>query len=368
MNDATLRKGIATIGTRARGGIRAVIENHIQAGVYDGYQHYLIASHDDGSVIKRFAVYFQALFSLLGLLITRKIEVCHLHGSHKGSIFRKAFFVFLCRLFGCKVIFHLHGSVFARTYDSAGGFYQGLVRYVLNTSDSVFVLSEYWANYVSSISTNDDIKIINNFPSPVFEDLYQTRNFAKKEVLKLLFLGFIGPRKGIYDLVDAVMLLKQQGVSGFRITVGGNGEIDKLNALIEEKGLQEYFDVFGWGTGDQKYQLIKASDVLLLASHNEGLPIAIVEAMSAGLAVLSTTVGGIPEAIPDDRHGLVIDPGKPDLLADSMSRYLSSAESIETAARLSRQRYESTYSASANVAIIRSVLKGLISRDNVAVS
>lgn len=360
MKNAAQRKGIAIVGTRARGGIHAVIENHIQAGVYDDYQKYLIASHDDGTIFKRFFVYFAALASLTGLLVRGKIAICHLHGSHKGSIFRKALFIFLCRLFNCKVIFHLHGSVFARTYDSAGEFYKSLVRYVLNNADSVFVLSDYWANYVGSISTNKDIRVINNFPSPVFEKLYQERHFNSNSVTKLLFLGYIGHRKGIYDLVEAVDMLKQQGVTGFKITVGGNGEIEQLKSLLATRQLTDYFDVIGWVTGEQKYQLIKDSDLLLLPSHNEGLPIAILEAMSAGLAVLSTTVGGIPEAIPNDSFGLLIEPGDHKALAESIAKYINSKDLIELAARNSRQRYDAAYSSTVNLNVIREVLDGLL--------
>ena len=65
MKQDTQLKGVAIVGTRARGGIRAVIENHIQAGVYDGYKHYYIASHDEAGVAKRLALAFSALFSLV---------------------------------------------------------------------------------------------------------------------------------------------------------------------------------------------------------------------------------------------------------------------------------------------------------------
>ena len=61
MNSDTQRKGIAIVGTKARGGIHAVIENHIQAGVYEDYQRYLIVSHDDGSMFHRFYVYVIAV-------------------------------------------------------------------------------------------------------------------------------------------------------------------------------------------------------------------------------------------------------------------------------------------------------------------
>ena len=363
MNNETQRQGVAIVGTKARGGIHAVIENHIQAGVYDDYKRYLIVSHDDGSLIKRFYVYFAALAALLHLLISGKIAICHLHGSHKGSIYRKALFVFICRLFQCKVIFHLHGSVFARTYDNAGWFYKALVRYVLNNSDSVFVLSQYWANYVGSISNNPDIRVINNFPSPVFEELFATRCFNHHQQVKLLFLGYIGQRKGIYDLVEAVDMLKQQGISGFSITVGGNGEIEQLKALIDERQLNDYFEVIGWVTGEQKYQLMKDSDLLLLPSHNEGLPIAILEAMSAGLAVLSTTVGGIPEAIPNEESGLLIEPGNHQALAHAIAKYINNRELIELAARNSRKRYDVAYSSTANLTVIREVLDGLLNHE-----
>lgn len=356
----TQHKGVAIVGTRARGGIRAVIENHIQAGVYDGYKHYFITSHDEASVAKRLALAFASLLYLLTLIVSTRISMCHLHGSMKGSIFRKALFVFVCRLFRCKVIFHLHGSEFAKIYDNGGQLYQCLVRYVLNRSNSVFVLSTYWKGYVESISNNPDIRVINNFPSPVFEDLYGKRNFARSKTTQLLFLGYIGQRKGIYDLVEAVALLKARGVKGFHITVGGNGEIDKLRSLIADKNLDEYFRLIGWVSGDQKYELLKKSHILLLPSHNEGLPIAILEALSSGLAVLSTRVGGIPDAICDERYGLLVNPGQPAALANAISRYLDTDGLIETVARNARALYDVAYSSKSNVKLIRSVIGGMV--------
>ena len=359
MKQDTQPKGVAIVGTQARGGIRAVIENHIQAGVYDGYKHYFIASHDEAGVAKRLALALSSLLSLVTLIIRGKISICHLHGSMKGSIYRKALLTSVCRLFGCRIIFHLHGSEFAKTYDNAGQFYQRLVRYVLNHSNSVFVLSTYWKTYVGSISNNPDIRVINNFPSPVFEDLYEKRDFSRSETAELLFLGYIGHRKGIYDLVEAVDLLKVKGVKGFRITVGGNGEVDKLRTLIADKGLNEYFKVIGWVSGEQKYELLKKSQLLLLPSHNEGLPIAILEALSSGLAVLSTRVGGIPDAIRDERYGLLVNPGQPEELANAISRYLDTDDLIETVARNARKLYDSAYSSKTNVKLIRSVIDDL---------
>jgi glycosyltransferase involved in cell wall biosynthesis len=353
-------KGVAIIGTRERGGISSVIENYIQAGVYDGYKHYFIASHDEAGISKRLALALGSLLSLIKLIVLRKVSLCHLHGSYRGSIYRKALFVFVCRLFGCKVIFHLHGSEFAKNYDNAWKLYQHVVGYVLNRSNSIFVLSKYWKDYVKSISNNPDIRVINNFPSPVFEDIFDKRDFSRAETTELLFLGYIGQRKGIYDLVEAVSLLKVHVKKGFCITVGGNGDADILRKLITEKGLDDYFKVIGWVSGEQKYELMKQSHLLLLPSHNEGLPIAILEALSSGLAVLSTKVGGIPDAIQDERYGLLVEPGQPKELANAISRYLDTDDLIETVARNARKLYDMKYSSKANVKLIRNVINDLI--------
>ncbi len=352
--------GVAILGTKARGGIHAVIENHIEAGVYEGCKHYFIASHDEADTAKRLLLAISSMLALVWLVVRGRTSVCHLHGSMKGSIYRKALFVFLCRLLGCKTIFHLHGSEFAKTYEKAGLTYRSLVRYVLNRSDQVFVLSEYWKSYVESLSGNSRIDVINNFPSSVFEELNDTRVWTRRSNTELLFLGYIGRRKGIYDLVEAVVLLKDKGVEGFRINVCGNGEIDKLRALIAHKGVGQYFNVIGWVTGDRKYTLMKESDILLLPSHNEGLPIAILEAISAGLAVLSTKVGGIPDAISDERYGLLVEPSQPHALADAITRYLDTDGLIESVAKNARELYDRDYSSKTNVERIRSVYARLV--------
>ncbi len=63
--------------TRARGGISAVIENHIQTGVYDGYEHYFIASHDEVGIVKRVNLALGSLLTLISLIIRSKVSVCN---------------------------------------------------------------------------------------------------------------------------------------------------------------------------------------------------------------------------------------------------------------------------------------------------
>jgi len=350
---------IAVLGTRARGGIRAVIENHIESGVYEGIACHELYTHEEGSVLRRVGLAARSLFRFLLLLLRRQLDICHIHGSMKGSIYRKSVFVFLCRLFGVRVIFHLHGSEFEDYYNRAGFLYRAVVRYVLNSADYVFVLSRYWQAFLQTICDNRNIVIVNNFPSSRFEKLREPRAYDERHNLNFLFLGYLGQRKGIYDLIDAVASIREELPAGFCIHVGGNGEQAEVERRIAQRNVADFFQVHGWVSGDQKESLLQQCNVLLLPSYNEGMPIAILEAFAAGLTVISTRVGGIPDLISDDSVGLLIDAGDTRRLADCIRTLLQTPALIETTAANAGRVYSEHFSATANVARIRTIYNEL---------
>lgn len=359
MNSNNRPIGVAILGTRARGGIRAVIENHIESGVYDGMHHFELHTHVEGSALRRGLIGIGAVFRFLWLLLRHRIDICHIHGSMKGSIYRKSLFVLLCKLFGRRVIFHLHGSEFEDYYRKAGPFYRRVVRYVLNHSDSVFVLSRYWFDFVCSISSNRNVVIINNFPSSRFETTPSTRRYDGEHNLNYLFLGYLGKRKGIYDLIEAVASIRDQLPRGFRIHVGGNGEEEQVRAKIAALEVGEFFEILGWVSGEQKASLLAKCNVLLLPSYNEGMPIAILEAFASGLAVVSTRVGGIPDLITNEAVGFLTDAGDTAELARIIASLVERQELIEGTARRANEVYQREYSATVNVSRIRNIYHGL---------
>ena len=99
----------------------------------------------------------------------------------------------------------------------------------------------------------------------------------------------------------------------------GDGEIDEVKALIEQRGLQEVIEVPGWVSGAAQDALWNRTDVYTLPSYNEGLPGSVLEAMSAGLPCVSTPVGGIPEAVRDGETGYLVEPGDVDGLAQALA-------------------------------------------------
>ncbi len=138
--------------------------------------------------------------------------------------------------------------------------------------------------------------------------------------------------KGYDVLVDAAGLLTERG-RPVRFAAAGQGVQEaELMARHGRLGLGERFLFLGHR--DDALRLVTAADVFVLASHQEGLPVALMEAASVGAAIVATAVGGVPQMVVDEVNGLVVPPGDPVLLADALDRMIADPE---LRARLGRQ-------------------------------
>lgn len=130
--------------------------------------------------------------------------------------------------------------------------------------------------------------------------------------LQLLFVGAYGRRKGVYELLDALVHVRRQG-DDVRARIVGPPEhpeeAELLAAGVRERGLADAVAVIGPVQPDEVARELLGADVFCLPSHREGLPMAILEAMAFGLPVVATAVGGIPDVVRDNQSGLVVAAG-----------------------------------------------------------
>lgn len=133
-------------------------------------------------------------------------------------------------------------------------------------------------------------------------------------------LGRLEPQKRHDDLIRAIALLKAQGTPVQCVIAGHGPDRPKLQALIDELGLDE--DVKLLGHCDDIAGVIRALDVAALSSAFEGSPLAVMEYMACAVPIVSTAVGGVPELIEDGVHGLLVAPGDPEALAGAIGRLL----------------------------------------------
>ncbi len=136
--------------------------------------------------------------------------------------------------------------------------------------------------------------------------------------LLLLTVANLRPEKGYDVLLDAARLLLDRQLPVQVVAVGRGPLEDELRRRHQELGLGDTF-VF-LGPRDDVLRLLVGADAFVLASHQEGLPVVLMEATSIGLPIVATAVGGVPQVLTDGVDGLVVDPGRPDRLADALQR------------------------------------------------
>jgi glycosyltransferase involved in cell wall biosynthesis len=159
----------------------------------------------------------------------------------------------------------------------------------------------------------------------------------------LLFLGRVGKEKGALDLIDAVVRLRRD-FPEITVSIGGNGDIDVAMKRAHSYNLTENVHFLGWVRGTDKERLLQQATVYVLPSYSEGLPMSVLEAMAAGLPVVSTFVGGIPEAISDGEEGFLIQPGNVDELVNRLSLLLRDPQMRERMGNAARTKAEALFS------------------------
>jgi glycosyltransferase involved in cell wall biosynthesis len=188
----------------------------------------------------------------------------------------------------------------------------------------VLVLARMWQSFCSEVCSNPNIRILYNGALP--------EKFSGKidhgSAINISFMGRLGERKGTYDLLTAFERLSPENPR-VRLVLGGDGDVDRVRELVRKNGLESKVDVLGWVSGEEKINVFRKADVYVLPSYNEGLPGSVLEAMAAGVAIVSTTVGGIPELVDENRNGYLITPGDTETLYTRLSA-LSRDEELRT--------------------------------------
>ncbi|MGH8131172.1 MAG: glycosyltransferase family 4 protein, partial [Steroidobacteraceae bacterium] len=128
--------------------------------------------------------------------------------------------------------------------------------------------------------------------------------------LKLAYVGRLIRSKGVYEVVQAISIAKAHGIKARLVIAGSGPEESLLPDYADELGVASDVRFTGPIFGETKIRMLAESDAFVLATyHPEGLPYALLEAMAAGLPVITTRIGAIPDVVADGVHGLFV-PGK----------------------------------------------------------
>lgn len=321
-------KNILTIGIDyrvVRGGVAAV--ENVYSTFYQPFNH--VTTTVTNGQVKKLLVLCKAILQFLyWMLFHPEIKIVHVQGSVGASFWRKAIFIYIAKFFHKKVVWHMHAGRFAVFYQQ----HRYAVRKVVDKIDVIIALSEYWKEYFKNEFPTKRVEIIKNVISAPVVHKQQTGYFT------LLFLGLLGKNKGIYDLLECIRDHKVEFQGKLKLYIGGNGEIEHVKQLIKEYGIVDIVIFEGWVSGDKKIELLNKSDAYILPSYKEGLPISILEAMSYGMPIISTPVGGIPEIVSNGENGYLVEPGNKEDIYKAIMSLLNDADLRNRMGRISLSR------------------------------
>lgn len=325
--------------TGSRGGMAGVIRGLRESeGLNREFIVHSFPSYIDGSLPVRLA------YSLYGLLrfwlLGRNYDIVHLHTAEKGSTFRKSLYLRAAKRAGAKVVVHIHGAEYLTFYDALGRRGKGVVEDFFRQADLVLALSDSWKRELEArFSMKACETLYNGVELSLFE---QGAGDPAEHQRNFLMLGRLGERKGTYDLIEAMELALRRDPE-LTLCLAGDGEVEKVRALVAEKGLENSITVTGWIGREETLKRLGKAATVVLPSYHEGLPLSILEGMAAGKAILSTTAGAIPEAVTGE-NGILVEPGDVPALAEGLLRLSGDVELLRAISRNNRQRVKQVFS------------------------
>jgi len=324
------------------GGVASVVNGYIQAGLFDRWEVVYLDTHVEGTKMQKLATAVFALSGLLGLLLRGEVALLHVHASERVSFWRKFVYIMMAFVTRCPVIFHLHGGAFMQFYaDRCGRLAKWMVRFVLKESACVIALSSQWKSRLRSIAQGANVVcIFNSVSIPAVRDVAVQQD--RRSIL--LFLGRLGQGKGTYDLLEAVAMIRPK-FPNIELQCGGDGELEQVAVRAKELGITDNVKILGWVKGEEKQRLLDEAAIYVLPSYIEGLPMGVLEAMAVGVPVITTTVGGIPDAIDSSVDGILIEPGDVNALANAIASLLGNADMRVNIGSAARQKIVERFSA-----------------------
>lgn len=234
----------------------------------------------------------------------------HVHVAERGSVLRKGLLLLLARALGRPVLLHLHAARIVAFHRGLPRPLAGLLGWTFRRATLCVVLGEAmrgWMVEQGGVPPARVVMLRNGVP------LLPVPPPRPGPGFRLLFLGNLSDRKGVPELIEAVASLPFRG----EVVLAGGGEVERFRKLAAANGLQPRFT--GWLGAAAAAAELAAADVLVLPSHDEGLPLVILEALARRVAVIATPVGVIPEVLQHGRTALLVPPGDVAALAAAIA-------------------------------------------------
>ncbi len=244
--------------------------------------------------VRSIARHAAALADLARTIRRTRSQILHVHTCSFFSFYRSLLDIGLGKLLGCRTCLHVHGGRFEEFCAASGAVARWTICRGCELCDALIVLAPYWGARLRPFIGRAPVYAVPNgveLPANVAPPQARTQG-----VCRFLFLGALRATKGLNELLAAAAQMRAAGTP-FELILAGPSEPDNQvwQERVRDLGLEACVQFTGPVSGPRKAELLASADCLVLPSHKEGLPMVLLEAGAAGLPVIATSVGAIPE-------------------------------------------------------------------------
>ena len=284
-------------------------------------------------------------------IIKREADVYLINTSLDNvGIFRDGLIALLFRLFKVRFIVFFRGWHPATEYKiNKQSLTKQFFKRTFLSSNHIIVLSTQFEKKLRDWGYSGQISI----ETTVVDDdlIFSYQNNGKKPIspdhFNLFYIGNVIKDKGIYEILEACNLLKNEGKDHINFILAGDGkELDVAKSRSFSLNLPIVFT--GYTVGDAKKELFNKADLFVFPSYHEGMPNAVLEAMAFGLPVLTTMVGGIPDFFEEGKMGFYIDMYSPKDIVDKIKMLDDDRELVQKISEFNFQYARRFYASEAS--------------------
>ncbi len=284
--------------------------------------------------IKVAFLYFQFIQRILK--IKPSLILVPISQSTMGFV-KDSIYILISKLFLCPVLLQLRGSNFKNWFASSSKLTQTYTCFVLKCTKAVIVLGDNLRYLFKEFYTDDRIFVVPNGANYSFLSSKNT-----SEIIKILYFSNLQPSKGIEDVIEAILFLKENYKLEFILDIVGSWrDANTKNhsfELFSKYNLPINFHPSAHG--EVKNEFFQNADIFIFPPRKpEGHPWVIIEAMAAGLPIISTDQGAITESVIDRVNGFIVDKQNPEQIADKIKFMIENPEIRKKMGNASRKHY-----------------------------
>lgn len=305
-------KKVMMVGSaeKSGGGISSVLKLMKKMPIWDKYSCYWL-----GTQIQRngaWKAYYAIRACLLAPFIMWKYDIVHFHCVPGTGLFTQLPQLLFAKLYRKKVILEIHiGNQLTNNRNNE------YFKWWLKRADLILLLSYKWMDLFHEIFPD-----INKPTDVLYNACELVPEVTKSEKKKLiLFAGYMNDNKAPHLLLEAWKQIKGK-YPDWHVTLMGNGDVERFKMLAADFGLGDCVDFPGYVVGNEKEKILRASSIYCMCSYEEGFPMVVLESWAHSTAVITTSVGGLPDVIEDGVNCLTIPFGNSECLADSLVRLI----------------------------------------------